>query len=342
MPTSAASAGVLIDLSTRTKLRLTGVDRVRFLNGQVSNDVRKASAAESVYTCVMTIKGKMCADAFVHASGDSLIVDSEPETRDTLAARLERYIIADDVQLEDATEEFHLFHVVPAQTGGRYETAAGQLDQLAGGSPGRDAAIQVVRSSRYGRPGFDLFIPVAQADDYRTALAACFDFASAEDAEVMRIVAGVPRWGAELGEDTMPAEAGLEERAVSYTKGCYIGQEVVSRVRSVGHVNWSLRGFRLVSGDRLEPGMILRGAGDSSGREVGSITSACLLSAPGANAAVWIGLGYARRGSETTGSRLDVFPIPESGDNVNLTPTAGAQSPGAVAQVEVCALPFLP
>ena len=101
----------LFDLSDRVKLRLTGSDRVRFLNGQVTNDVRKASANLSLAACVLSAKGKMDALIFIGAGEDHLFVDGDPELKDVLAARLDRYLIADDVVIEDVTEDFSLFHV---------------------------------------------------------------------------------------------------------------------------------------------------------------------------------------------------------------------------------------
>ena len=218
MSASTRSEDVLIDLSPRAKLRLSGADRVRFLNGQVSNDMRKASASESVYTCVMTIKGKMCADAFVHAGEDFLLVDTEPELRESLAARLERYIIADDVEMADVTDDWQLFHILPAADDGKNTAAGPRLDDLPG-DPVDAGKLHVVQSSRFGRAGIDLFVPILLADAYRSYLGGKFRFLSAEEAEHTRIAAGVPRWGVELGEDTMPAEAGLESRAVELQQG---------------------------------------------------------------------------------------------------------------------------
>lgn len=268
----------VIDLSDRAKLRLTGEDRVRFLNGQVSNDVRRASGADAVYACVMTIKGKMCGDAFIHAGPDCLLVDAPAELREILAARLERYIIADDVTLEDVTDEYTLRHVIGGAADG-------------------------VRSNRLGQPGVDLWAPGGAALPTGNLL-------SASQAEMVRILAGVPKWGAELGEDTLPAEADLEGRAVDFAKGCYIGQEVVSRIKSVGHVNWNLRGFRSAGGD-LSPAASLT---SPDGKVVGRITSVV----PSLDGSGNLALGYVRRGYETPGTGL----------------------PSATGEIEVCALPF--
>src|SRR3954465_7402139 len=93
--------GAFFDLSARTKLRVTGADRLRYLNGQISNDLRKASERAALHACVLTAKGKINADIFVIADGESFLIDSDAAMREQLAARLERYVIADDVQLED-------------------------------------------------------------------------------------------------------------------------------------------------------------------------------------------------------------------------------------------------
>jgi folate-binding protein YgfZ len=299
---------VLIDLSARVKLRLTGADRVRFLNGQVSNDVRLATADASVYTCVMTIKGKMCADAFVHAREDALWLDAEPSVRESLPPRLERYLIADDVLLEDVSEDFGLLHWLPeGDLAAALETARG----VEGG--------WALQSTRFGRPGIDFFADAAGI----ATLAQCVGLeALAPDSaavEALRIQAGVPRWGAELDENTMPAEAGIEDRAVSYTKGCYLGQEIVSRVRSVGHVNRHLRGLRSIG--VLRPGDLLFHAE----REAGRVTSA--TSDPADPARGSIALAFVRRGWDVPGTELSVRP-------------AAPHEPGDAPPATVCSLPF--
>lgn len=268
----------VIDLSARAKLRLTGADRVRFLNGQVSNDIRRATSTDAVYACVMTIKGKMCAEAYIHAGTDCLLIDAPGELREALAARLERYIIADDVTLEDVTDEYTLRHVIGDGPGG-------------------------VRSQRFGHPGIDLW------SDSSASLPAG-NLLNGLQAETVRILAGIPAWGAELGEDTLPAEADLEGRAVDFAKGCYIGQEVVSRIKSVGHVNWNLRGFRSV-GAHLRAAVSLTSA---DGKVIARITSVV----PSLDGSGGLALGYVRRGYETPGTIL----------------------PAEAGEVEVCSLPF--
>src|SRR6266404_6411317 len=112
---SPAGQGAFLDLSARAKFRITQTDSFRFLNGQITNDLRKASEAVAVEACVLNAKGKLNAYTFIAALGESLLIDAEPELRETLGARLERYVIADDVQIEDVTDEFSLFHVLTEQ-----------------------------------------------------------------------------------------------------------------------------------------------------------------------------------------------------------------------------------
>ncbi len=285
--------GGIADLSDRAKIRLKGPDRVRYLNGQVTANVSRASAAESLRACVTTAKGKLCADVFISAEPRAmieaeiggLIVDAEGDLREALLARLERYIISDDVTLEDLSERLGLLHFLPPAGAG--------IEALHGvfWSP-----VEPIQSHRFGRAGFDFFLPrEALADgigDFFETHHAVLDDALIE---TLRIEAGVPRWGRELGEDTLPPEAGLDRTHIDYHKGCYIGQEVISRLKSVGHVNRELTGFVSEDGTAPAAGASLFAPGGE--RPIGTITSAAFsfaLERP-------IALGYLRRGSPTGG-----------------------------------------
>lgn len=223
------SHGGAVDLSTRAKFRLTGTDRVRYLNGQVTNDVRAARLNEALYACVTDLKGKIVGDIFIHADSDSLIIDAEADLREVLAPRLEHYIIADDAELSDITEDWHLWHVF----------GAASMQAV-------DGAVQV-KCSRLGIPGMDLWLPAS-----RPGPALSCSLLSAADFETYRIVRGIPRYPNELHGETFPPEAGLESTAMSYTKGCYIGQEVLSRIRTTGKMPRTL--IRWTSDQPICPG----------------------------------------------------------------------------------------
>jgi len=220
--------GGIVDLSSRAKFRLTGNDRVRYLNGQVTNDVRTANTERTLYACVTDLKGKIVGDIRVHASTDSLLLDAEPELREILGPRLERYIIADDAELTDVTDEWHLWHLF----GDACEQAARSTEH---------GAI-AVKSNRLGTEGLDLWLPASSS----TRRAPC-SLLSADDFETYRILLGIPRYPNELNADTFPPEAGLDASAMSYTKGCYIGQEILSRIRTTGKmprtlIRWTVEG----------------------------------------------------------------------------------------------------
>src|SRR5436190_22024957 len=124
---SRTDRGSFVDLSERAKLRVTGSDRFRFINGQITNDLRKASETISIEACVLSAKGKTDAHIYVREFGESFLMDAEKTLRKTLRARLERYVIADDVEIEDITDEFSLFHVLsqepPPTESGRIASA---------------------------------------------------------------------------------------------------------------------------------------------------------------------------------------------------------------------------
>lgn len=272
--------GVAFDLSSRTKLRVTGADRLRFLNGQISNDVRKAAPNSAVHACVLTAKGKINADVFLAVDGDSYLVDSEPGTAETLAARIERYIIADDVEVEDVSDEFALFHILGPNV------------------PAVDAS-KVVQANRFGLDGADLWVSGSLHDAAFQELSRKLPFCDEAGAEIFRIERGVPRVGHELTDKIIPTEANLELRAIDYAKGCYIGQEVISRIKMSGQTNKRLCGFVGLTQARLESGMRLLTVPDSN--DVGWITSAAMSSRLGKQ----IALGFVKRGSQTPGTELD-------------------------------------
>ncbi|MBV9127041.1 MAG: hypothetical protein JO117_03030 [Verrucomicrobia bacterium] len=297
---AGASGGCFLDLSARAKLRLRGADRLRFLNGQVTNDVRRASAEASLYACVLTAKGKLCADGFILAGPDFLQFDAEPELREALTARLERYLIADDVEIEDVTDSLGLLHLpgAPLAEWGVRGAERGE--------------VQLAESHRFGKAGVDIFCAPAGVPALKQMLVAdrgLRELAAAE-IEAWRIAAGIPRWGAELDENTLLPEAGLEARAVDYNKGCYVGQEVISRLKSVGHVNRRLHRLRGAGPALPAAGALLYpwdNPADSAPKEIGRLTSVAPV--PGSEecqTTCWCALGYVRRGHGAPGARLRV------------------------------------
>jgi folate-binding protein YgfZ len=266
--------GAAANLSSRSKFRLTGADRARYLNGQVTNDVRQVKPDETLYACVTDVKGRIAADVFVHAEGDSLLLDAEPDLRETLGMRLERYIVADDVELTDVTEEWQLWHV----WGGTESVHASN-----------EFSHHSLRSSRFGTPGLDIWLPSsADAPTFESLL-----ILTDADLETWRILQKIPRWPHELNTETFPPEAGLEARAMNFTKGCYIGQEVLSRIKTTGKMPREMIAFE---------SDVAVNAGDELWIEkaVGKVTSVTKHPTTGQT----IGLAMIRQGTPHQGLRV--------------------------------------
>jgi folate-binding protein YgfZ len=297
--------GAFFDLSSRVKLRVTGADALRFLNGQITNDLRKATADSAIQASVLTAKGKLNANVFISAEADSFVLDADPEVREELPVRIERYIIADDVQIEDVTDRFAIFHVT------------GDVNPV----PFRPS--RTVRADRFACLGWDIWLERAELERVRQELAAKLAFCDEECAEVLRIERGIPRWGRELTDQIIPTEANLEATSIDYSKGCYIGQEVVSRIKMSGQTNKRLCGLVSISGTPLRPGMRLV-LDEGDGKEVGWITSA--TRSPRLEKE--IALGYVKRGFNSVGSRLQALPPGKSVGDIDVP-------------VELVTVPFL-
>ena len=281
---AAANEGLVFDLSARTKLRVTGADRLRYLNGQISNDLRKATDANAIHACVLSAKGKIDAEVFIAVEGESFVLDTDPQMAEALNARLERYLISDDVQVENVTDTFALLHVLGADASAL--EARSLLRSRYGSANGRRRS-----STRFGEMGTDLWFSAAEREGALRELAQTLSVCDEGCAETLRIERGLPRWGHELTGEIIPTEANLEASTIDYAKGCYIGQEVISRIKMSGQTNKRLCGL-LVAGEGLvEPGMRLRNA---DGKEVGWVTSV----------AGRIALGFVKRGFWEPGSRF--------------------------------------
>ena len=197
----------------RTLLRLSGADRLRFLNGQVTQDLKKLIPGSAIRSAIITSKGRLEADLHIAATPDSLLIETDLSLRESIRSRIEKFIVADDVTVEDISSSYTLAHF-PTLTSPPSHTPADALHFLC---------------PRFREPGIDLWIP--STSSWKPAASPLPDW------EPLRIARGLPLWGIDVGPDTLPPEAGFESDAISSTKGCYIGQEVISRLRSVGHVN---------------------------------------------------------------------------------------------------------
>lgn len=302
----AESAG-LLDLSSRGRVCVTGADRVRFLNGQVTNNVKDLAVGQGCYAALVNAKGKLQSDLNTYSLPDELLLDFEPGLTGVVIGRLEKYIIADDVQVIDVGSIYGMLTVqgprsadVVLSAGLQPPDAPMQWRSVKSGS----GEVYCMNNARGAVGGFDLFMPVPQRDELLSQLAEAArarggGLTSMDALEVMRIEAGIPRFGIDMDQSNLAPEA-IEARAISYAKGCYIGQEVISRIRAFGQVAKSLRGLRLPRDLRALPAR-----GDKlfrDGKEAGHITSAAVSPKYNAN----IALGYVRREHNVAGTQLEV------------------------------------
>lgn len=297
----------LIDRSDRAHLTASGADAKAFLHRMVSNDVSSLQPGQGCYATLLNPQGQMLADLYVLAMEDHLLLETDVSTKERVRETLEKFIIADDVTVEDRSEQLAALSV--------QGPAAGKLLAAAGAAvlPGKelnhtwvklaDTPVLVVQLSETGEEGYRLVFVVEYAQNLWEALVAqqkAVPWKPVGHAalNVLRTEAGIPWYGVDMDERTLPPEAGLEARAISYTKGCYVGQEIIERIRSRGHVNRRLAGFELGGEPLSASGTTLL----SDGKEVGSITTAVFSPTLGRA----IALGYVRREHLEPGTRLSL------------------------------------
>jgi folate-binding protein YgfZ len=304
------TAGVL-DLSFRSRLVLTGADRVRLLNGQVTNNVKDLPTGQGCYAALVTNKGRMQSDLNIHILPEEILLDFEPGLSGAIADRFNKFIIADDVQIVDAAPHYGLLSIQGPEAWPVVKRVGLNLAMPEKPFHSRSAKdetlgeIYCMNQPRVGSTGFDLFAPISSLAAIADRLIAAAKAVGGRVCgwralETARIEAGIPRFGAEMDEMNLAPEAGIESRAISYTKGCYIGQEVIARIRTYGQVAKALRGLRFANdaqklprkGDKLIAGE----------KEAGYVCSAVRSPTLNAN----IGMGYVRREHNQIGKELAV------------------------------------
>ncbi|HEX5925246.1 MAG TPA: folate-binding protein [Baekduia sp.] len=268
---ACTSGAGLIDRSEAGKLLLTGEQAQTFLDGQVSNDIASLEVGHGRYAALLTNKGRMLGDLRAMATEDGLLVLSERIALQALFDQVRRGLIGWHAELHKRTLELGLLSLV----GPRSEEVAGAAGLPI---PGKDEHDVVGRASTYivrTDGGLDVLPEAARTAEVRAALLAAGAVEAPEGvAEIVRVEHGRPRYGIDLDESVMPAEAGIVERAVSFTKGCYVGQETVARLHWKGKPNRHLRGLKLSAPVAAGAAVTVAGAAGAEAREVGRIGSA--------------------------------------------------------------------
>ena len=313
--TLRGAAGI-VDRSARGRLIVRGVDRRAYLQGLLSNDIAALTEGAGCYATYLTAHGRMIADLRVFETGEHLLVDLDSSLAQPVADRWAQFVFSEDVQIDNVTGSTAQIGVYGPEAAKVVSTACrganqdGPADEFLEALPVyattrwsfADVTVQALRTDDDGVLGFDLVVPAAaRIDTAQRLVAAGAREVSAQAAEVTRIEAGRPLFHVDMDEDTIPLEAGLEDRAISQTKGCYVGQEIIIRVLHRGHgrVARKLVGLALTS----EATVPARGAPiTSDGREIGSITSAVQSLGLGHP----IALGYVHRDFTAPGTPVDI------------------------------------
>jgi folate-binding protein YgfZ len=296
---TAAGAALRSDIRT---LRLTGPDRVRFLNGMVTQDVASLGEGQGVWAVKTNAKGRIEALARVRASSDALFLDVRAVVAPVLLETLERYIIMDDVALHDISPARQVISVLgPRARDVVLASGIGPVpvdEELAPNGFVRRGGVEIIRDRSLGVYGYELHVPTGTAvAQYDTLLSRGAIAVTSEAIEVMRVEAGIPIDGKDLDAETLPMEAGLEA-AISSTKGCYVGQEVIARATLQGHVNYALIGLVFAGTPPAEGAELVEPGAEQ--KRVGEVSSVVFSPTLGA----WIGLGFVRKTHQASGTQL--------------------------------------
>jgi folate-binding protein YgfZ len=315
---AAREAVALHDASYRETLRITGEDRVSFLHGMVTQDVKGLPPGAAAYAAMVTAKGAMVADARILSREAELLLDVEPGTGAKVKEFLEKYLISEDAELQDVTGEHALLRLLGPRTADVLSACLGAPFEPLAANATREASLAGGQVLLLGQPalerhGVELLVPRGALEAVWKALVQAGGAHGLrplgfEALELLRVEAGVPRYGQDMVDTTIPLEANLSH-AISYNKGCYIGQEVIARATFRGHMNRKLTGL-LLGEVEAAPGAELR-KGD---KKVGWLTSVVRSPTRGQRVA----LGYVHRdhlepGTELTlaeGPTVTVAPLP--------------------------------
>ncbi len=311
-----------IDRSTRARIQITGPDCAKFLHNLVTNDIKKLEQGQGKEAFVTSIQGMTLGFILVHSLGDSLFVRTDPGALGLLLPHLNKFGVFDDVAIEDLSSGTFELHVLGDDFGellAALDVSIPEKDLAVAKAVVGNVSVEVILERPAGVQGLTLIGPVDQKDLVLEALsnASKIDLEPifADAFEAMRIAAGTPVFGLDVSPENLPQEIDRSSKSISFTKGCYLGQETVARLDALGHVNKVLRGM-VVEG-RKEPiayGSVLH----FDGKPVGAITS----SAASPIKEMVVALGYLRAQNAGSGVLVD-----------------GADDKGAF-QARVVALPF--
>lgn len=290
------------DLGWRGKIAAIGGDRTRWLNGMVTNNIKDLAINRGNYNFLLNSQGRILGDLYVYNRGEKLVIDTERSQVEHLMKTLDHFIIMDDVELKDESEQI--------TSVGIQGPDATEVLKAAGISPDcadpltvcdvkwNGATLAVTRMASDDFLTYEIWLGPEKAADLWSALRAAGAVpAGTEALEKFRVLAGVPKYGTDITAKHLPQETG-QDHALNFSKGCYIGQEIVERIRSRANVHRTFGGFE--GSEAVIPGAKIT---DESAKEVGEITSAATI--PAANGERYLALGFIRKDAMTPASGLN-------------------------------------
>jgi len=293
------SAG-MIDLSaTRGRIRVSGSEATMFLNGLITNDVKNLAQNRWMPAVFPTVQGRLIgAVRVIRGSEPAFLIDTETASHEAVLKTLSRFTLAGDFKVADVTSETALLSVQGEKAAEAvekvFETPVSELP----GNGVVEASVTIMRASHTGEDGFDIVIDAARKAEFQQALEAAGAQPIGEDTfEILRVEAGIARFGQDMDETNVVPETNLDD-AVSFTKGCYVGQEIIVRIKHRGHPAKKLTRLRFETDQQIEPGAVIL---STENQEIGRVTSAVISPRRGS-----IGLGYVRYEYIADGTRVVV------------------------------------
>ena len=282
----------LIDLSSRGRIRVSGSEATMFLNGLITNDIKALADSSWMPAAFPTVQGRLIgAVRVVRTDGAAFLIDTDAESHEAVLKTVARFTLAGDFHVSDVTAETALLTVQGKRAtevvDGVFERSFSDLPRNGvSETEWQNTSVTIIHATHTAEDGFDIVIDAAHAAPLRQSLMDAGAQPVGEDAlEILRVEAGIGRYGRDMDETNIVTETNLDD-AVSYTKGCYVGQEIIVRIKHRGHVAKKLTGLRFETDQRVEPGTIIKAADNS---EIGRVTSTVISPQAGS-----IGLGYVR------------------------------------------------
>jgi folate-binding protein YgfZ len=296
------SGSGVYDLSRRAKISLTAGDRVRWLNGMVTNNIRDLEPGRGVYAFLLNPQGHILGDLYAYNRGDSLLLDTDRLQVEKILAVFDKYIIMDDVEVSNLSDQLTSVGIAGPKSREALQAAGFEFSELRPlqfvGIAWQQIRATLLRGDNPSVESFELWLAPADVGKvYEALVNAGAKPVGTAAIELLRIASGIPSYGVDIRERDLPQET-EQERVLNFSKGCYVGQEIVERIRSRGQVRRKFVGFK-IDGQLPAVGSKIQ----VEGKDVGEITSAASL--PVANDESRMALGYIRREAATPGKQVE-------------------------------------